>query len=104
MRIKSPSREWKGDDFLSVLYAVAFFSTLGVVESIQSTHQITGDSSNSVEFLTIFRTPALRAGVADDSVIPANGITIYGVIDGAITVRVCIRRLSASRMRVRSAR
>ena len=63
-----------------MLHSVAYLCTLCVVEAVKCTYQIACDSADTLEavFPIGFASAAFRAGVPDDAVIAADGITVNG--------------------------
>ena len=67
--------------------SVVNLGTLCVVEAVKSTYKVACDAADTLELAltVIFGTVAARTFVADNSGVAANGIAVYGVVDGAVT-------------------
>ena len=70
-----------------MFYSVPYFRTFCVIETIQCTYQITGDTADSLEayFAFIFFSAAFGASITDDAVVAADGVAVNGMVDGAVT-------------------
>ena len=64
--------------------AIAFLGTFSIVEAIQRTYQISGDSTDALEWVIPFFTTALGATIADNTVVTTDLITVDWMVDAAI--------------------
>ena len=66
-----------------MLYPVMLLGTLGVVETFQRANQITGYTTNTLKFNSVFTilATAFRTHFANNTVISANRIPIHRMID-----------------------
>ena len=69
-----------------MLYTVVLFGALGVIETIEGSHQVTGDAADALEGHVVLRfgAPALGAYVLDDAVVAAHGIAVDRVVHRAV--------------------
>ena len=79
-----------------MLYTVLDLGTLGVVEAVQSTYQITGDTTDTlkVALAVVLGTSAQRTAVTDDTGEAADGITVNNVAPGVIYTDRNVQALS----------
>ena len=71
--------------FLDVLHTVVLLGTLGVVEAVQGAHQVAGDAADALEGHAVVLLPAAAGAlVADDAGEAADGVTVHGVVHGAV--------------------
>ena len=69
-----------------MLDPVTDFRAFGIVETIQSAYQITGDTANSLERkICIFGTSAFGTRVVDDAIVAARRVPVHRVVDGTVT-------------------
>jgi len=63
-----------------------FFCTLCVIEHVKRTDKIAGDAADTLKAdrTVFFSASALGAGIADNAVITALGVTVYRMIDGTV--------------------
>ena len=64
-----------------------FFRTFRIIETFQSTDEVTCNTADTFKLGFVFRftASAFRADIADDTVITADGVTVNRVVDGAVT-------------------
>ena len=70
-----------------MLYTLALFGTLTVVEAVESTHKIACDTADTVEChaAVMLGTAAAGTGLADDARVSAAGIAVNGVVDSSVS-------------------